>query len=76
MGRAAVTAAEALTHMRDPESLGVRTGAIDCFLLPSGDTIEADNPGGSGTVDLTCDEFLQQFAHNQFRRLTNADFSQ
>lgn len=67
-------ARQALQHMRKPESLGVRTGKIDCFVI--GDIVECDNPNGTGVVDVPCDEFEQRFAHNHFRKLTAGDLGQ
>ena len=69
-------AAQALEHMRSQDSLGVRTGQIDCFLVGSTGAIECDSPDGKGTVDVSADEFLQRFDRHQFRALTNADFAQ
>lgn len=69
-------ATRALEHMRNPDSLGVRTGNIDCFLVGTSDIVECDNPNGSGTVDVPAGEFVERFAHNHFRKLTNVDFGQ
>ena len=71
-----MTAAEALTHMRDPDSLGVRTGSIDCFMVGSTGVIECDAPDGEGVVDVPADDFVQRFEHHRFRKLKSEDFGQ
>ena len=67
-------ATAALEHMRNPKSLGVRTGNIDCFMIGTTGVIECDSPSGNGTVDVTPSEFVERFAHHCFRELHSGDF--